>query len=362
MPVALLANGTVREARGFASSTKTSPSDDRELDVEEPDDAEGRREATDDSLDLGRGRGVERRRRQHAGRVAGVDAGLLDVLHDRRHVGVVPVAERVDVDLDRALEEAVDQDALLGPSRRRDRLVVVADLHVPPAEHVGRPHEHRVADRLGDLDRLRRRPAAIAQDGNGDVELVAERGKALAVLGEVDRVERRAEDPPAFCLDLARELERGLAPELDDDAVGQLAGADLEHLLDAERLEVEAVGRVVVGRDRLGVAVDHHGLEAERAVGLCGVDAAVVELDPLADPVRARAEDDDAAACPRSAWPRRPRPRSSRSSSRRPRPRRRTSRRAGRRAGPPSPAAWRARSPRSCRSAARSRRPRYPRA
>ena len=79
---------------------------------------------------------------------------------------------------------------------------------------------------------------------------------------------------------------------------GELAGADLEHLLRAERLEVEAVRRVVVGRDRLRVAVDHHGLVAERPEGLGGMDAAVVELDPLADPVRAGAEDDDAGFRP----------------------------------------------------------------
>ena len=65
-------------------------------------------------------------------------------------------------------------------------------------------------------------------------------------------------------------------------------------MLDVERLEVEPVGGVVVGRDRLRVAVDHHRLVAERAEALGGVDAAVVELDPLADPVRAGAEDDDA--------------------------------------------------------------------
>ena len=48
-------------------------------------------------------------RRQDACRVAGVDAGLLDVLHDAADVDVGSVAERVDVDLDRVFEEPVDQ-------------------------------------------------------------------------------------------------------------------------------------------------------------------------------------------------------------------------------------------------------------
>ncbi len=123
-------------------------------------------------------------------------------------------------------------------------------------------------------------------------------GEPLAVLREVDGVVRRPEDLVAGLLDRAGELERRLAAELDHDALGPLPVADGEHRLDVERLEVEPVGGVVVGRDGLRVAVDHHRLVAERAERLDGVDAAVVELDALADPVRAGAEDDDARPVP----------------------------------------------------------------
>ena len=71
---------------------------------------------------------------------------------------------------------------------------------------------------------------------------------------------------------------------------------DVEHVLERQRLEVEPVGRVVVGGDRLRVAVDHDRFHAELAQRERGVDAAVVELDPLADAVGARAQDDDLAA------------------------------------------------------------------
>ena len=53
-----------------------------------------------------------------------------------------------------------------------------------------------------------------------------EPAEALAVLGEVDGVERRAEDREAGRLDRARELERRLAAELDHDALRLLALAD----------------------------------------------------------------------------------------------------------------------------------------
>ena len=52
---------------------------------------------------------TERDGRQRARGVAGVDAGLFDVLHDAADVELGAVVERVDVDLDRVVEEAVDQ-------------------------------------------------------------------------------------------------------------------------------------------------------------------------------------------------------------------------------------------------------------
>ena len=88
----------------------------------------------------------------HAGRVAGVDAGLLDVLHDPGDADRLAVAERVDVDLDRVLEEAVEQQRVLlvgldvGLQVGVEVLGRVADLHRPAAEHVGGPDQQREAD------------------------------------------------------------------------------------------------------------------------------------------------------------------------------------------------------------------------
>ena len=89
-----------------------------------------------------------------------------------------------------------------------------------------------------------------------------------------------------------RELERRLPAELHDGAHRLLAPRDLHHVLQRERLEVEAVRGVVVGGDRLGVAIDHDGLDPRRAQGEAGLHAAVVELHTLADAVGPRAEDE----------------------------------------------------------------------
>jgi hypothetical protein len=102
-----------------------------------------------------------------------------------------------------------------------------------------------------------------------------------------------------------REVQRSLAAELHDHAVRLLLLADVQHVLERQRLEVELVGGVVVGRDRLGVGVDDDGVVALLAQREGGMNAAVVELDPLADAVGAAAEDDDvrplAARCSSSS-------------------------------------------------------------
>jgi hypothetical protein len=69
--------------------------------------------------------------------------------------------------------------------------------------------------------------------------------------------------------------------------------ADVEDVFEGEGFEEEFVGGVVIGGDGLGVGVDHDGLVAEFLECEGGVDAAVVELDALADSVRSAAEDDD---------------------------------------------------------------------
>ena len=87
-----------------------------------------------------------------------------------------------------------------------------------------------------------------------------------------------------------RELQRGLAAELHDDAGGLLALDNRHHVLEGERLEVEAIGNVVIGRDGFGIAIDHDGLEAGGLEREARMHAAVVELDALPDAIRAASE------------------------------------------------------------------------
>ena len=235
-----------------------------------------------------------------------MDAGLLDVLHDSADVELGSVVERVDVDLERVVEEPVDQQRR---ARADDRLLahpievvlerrgVVDDLHAAAAEHVARPHEHRVADRLGD----RRPPTAHRSPCRCAArEARPRRGCARTrrapPRGRSPRARFRGSGTPAASSPFASPsavwppsctITPTSSPDCDSAWMTSSTSSRVE------RLEVEPVARVVVGRHGLRVAVDHDRLEAGVVQREAGVHAGVVELDALPDAVRARAEDDD---------------------------------------------------------------------
>ena len=271
---------------------------------------------------------AERVRRQHAGRVARVDAGLLDVLHDAADPDVLAVADRVDVDLDRVLQEAVEVDLALGPHPARGSRRARRPSRRSPSP--GRPARSSGARAAGSRPRARRRAprsasCAVAYGGAFAPISASSAWKRPRSSARSIESTLRAEQRHARLGEAGRELERRLAAELDDHALGLLDLDDPEHVLERQRLEVQAVGGVVVGRDRLRVAVDHHGVATGLAHGHRGVHAAVVELDALPDPVGSGAEDHHAGAVAAThlvARPRAPRPSSSTASRRRTRRRR----------------------------------------
>ena len=235
--------------------------------------------------------------RRDAGRgVAGVNTGLLDMLQDTADVDRFAVAQSVDVGLDRTLQEAVQVHRVVGANARSlghviaQMLGVVGDHHAAAAQHVARTHQQRVADVRGHgLGLLKR--GGLARRRVHDAQLVEQSGEALAILGKVDGIGLGAHNVHAALLEHARQLKRSLAAERHHDAVGSLNIDDIHDVLVGERLKVQAVGRVVVGRDGLGVAVDHDGLEAAGRQRVARVHAAVIELDTLANAVGAGAQD-----------------------------------------------------------------------
>src|SRR6185295_8899371 len=109
----------------------------------------------------------------------------------------------------------------------------VTHAHRTPTEHVRRANQDRVPDTFCDRPRLCLRPRDPPLWA-ADVETLEQGTEPFAVLGDVDGVERRADDLVAGGLQAARELQRCLAAELDRDPFGPFPLADRQDFLEPE--------------------------------------------------------------------------------------------------------------------------------
>ncbi len=299
----------------------------------------------------------QRLRRRHGGRVAGVDAHRVDVL-DRAHDDdvVLAVADDLELELppardglleqhlaDRALAQAAGDHRLELLGRARKPTAMTAERkrrpdHERQVQHAG--GEHRAGVLHARRDRARRHPQP---------HLRHRLGEQLAVFGAADRLVGGADQLDAELLEdagrvqVARQVERGLAAQRRQERVGPLAPQHRRRPLDVERFEVGAVGPAAVGHDRGRVRVDQHGADALGPEHPQRLAARVVELARLADDDRAGADHGDA----RDVRAPRQRPSVLRSRARRRTP----SGSAGRRAGRGSPRGGTAPTRPPCRSA-----------
>mmetsp|Transcript_7284 Transcript_7284/g.23990 ORF Transcript_7284/g.23990 Transcript_7284/m.23990 type:complete len:641 (-) Transcript_7284:2227-4149(-) len=266
-----------------------------QLQVERAADLELGRDLARDALDAPHRLDEELLRRQHERGVTRVDAGVLNVLGD----GVVEdgalARDSVHLDLLGALDELGDDYGVVGRHLARDgeealQVRVGEDnLHRGAGEDVRGPDEARVARRVAKGLRVGD-GGHLTPVGLVDADLVEDGGELVPVLRLVDVGRLGAEDVCARRLERQREVVWRLAADRDDDAEGGLVLVDVHHALGRDLLKVELVALVVVGRDRLGVEVDHDGAVAELAQCADARDGAPVELHRRADPVRAAAE------------------------------------------------------------------------
>ncbi len=75
--------------------------------------------------------------------------------------------------------------------------------------------------------------------------------------------------------------------------MGLLFLNDVHHILQGDRLEEQLVRGIIIGGDGLRIVIDNMGLYPLLSQGHDRMNGAVVELYPLADPDRARAQDED---------------------------------------------------------------------
>ena len=242
---------------------------------------------------------AEGNRGQGAGGVTGVNTGFLNVLHDAAQVQLLAVEESIHVNLDGVLKELVNQSRLRGRNLSSVLQVagqvslVVDDLHAAATQHVRGANQNRVTNLVGDaLSSLEGERGAVL--GRNQAALLQHASELAAILSQVDSLGGGAQNRHARILQGTSQLQRSLTAQLHEhthQAAGTTLGLDdLKHVLKGQRLEVQAGRDVIVGRNGLGVAVDHDSLVTERTQHHGSVHARVVELNTLTDTVRARTQ------------------------------------------------------------------------
>ncbi|RMU21617.1 hypothetical protein ALP35_05604 [Pseudomonas savastanoi pv. glycinea] len=230
-----------------------------------------------------------------------MNARLLDVLHDRANHHVSPVADRIDVHLDGTVQEVVQQHrAVVGHLNcfaqvTLEFVFLINDFHRAAAQYIGGTHHQRITD-------LRRSTNGFVFATHSgvwrltQVEALDHLLEALTVFGTVNGVRAGADDRHTGRFKGTCQFQRRLATVLDDHTFRLLDPDDFKHVFQGDRLEVQAVRGVVIGGNGFRVAVDHDGLVPVFTQRQGRVYTAVVELDTLADTVRATAEDHDLVA------------------------------------------------------------------
>ena len=169
-------------------------------------------------------------------------------------------------------------------------LLVVGEAAARAAQREGGTQHHRIADLRGDPDGLVDRRGHLGGK-HRLAQLLAQLLEQLAVLGALDRLERRAQNLDLALLQnallgqLHRQVQTRLATQPRNDGVGTFVADDLGDVLERQRLHVNLVGDMRVGHDGRGVRVGQHHFVTLLLEGHAGLRARIVELGdrPRAD-------------------------------------------------------------------------------
>ena len=278
---------------------------ERKLTVAAADDAERRddveRGAAEHLILLVR----QRERRSDDDAVARVDPDRIEVLHTADGDDVAArVAHGLKFDLFPAVDILLHQDL-------RDRRSVeprfcdgqkfflgIGDAAARAAERKGGAHDDRIADFFGNGKRATDVVCDIRGDGRL-ADLLHGRLEQFSVLGFVDRVGVRADQADvvfrkkALFVELHGDREPRLSAERGEQTIRLFFLNDALDRLDGQRLEVDLVGKRVIGHDRGGIGIDQHHVDARRAKHAARLRAGVVEFGRLPDDDRSGADDHD---------------------------------------------------------------------
>src|ERR1700722_5562948 len=238
---------------------------DRELDIDEPFNVQGPGDLFGIIFHGGHDQGSEVEGRQHGMTVTTVDTGRLNMLHDPHHVEILPVEDGVHFRFLTTVKEMIDQDLVAGDmfEQAHDCLfyffIIDDDPHPLTTQHIAGTHQNGIAYPVGHLYRL------VDIEGRsivgvGDIQLFQHIAKTAAVFRNIHAVKRGSDDLYALFRQLLRQLQRRLTSQLYDHPLRLLMFDDLPEMLPIDGLEIQLIGNIEIGGDRLRIAVDHYSL------------------------------------------------------------------------------------------------------
>ena len=118
-----------------------------------------------------------------------------------------------------------------------------------------------------------------------DTDLVQQTRELEPVLRRIDHLWRRTVDLDVLTVKRQCDVIWGLTTHGKNNTSRVLCVVDIQDGLQADILEVEPVGLIIVRTDGLGVVVHHHRLKTIVTKGSDGSDSAPVELDGRANTV-----------------------------------------------------------------------------
>ena len=226
--------------------------------------------------------------------------GLLNVFENTGDENILAITQHINIELGRVAQIAVNQNRTVAGYNHGlahialQLCVIIDDFHSAAAQNIGRANNHRKPDVGGNGARL------VGRAGNAvgwltQIEAFQQILKAVAIFSEINGVGVRAQNGNARLLKRLAQFQRGLAAKLHNDT-GQFPGLHFalqkfQHVFLRQRLEIQPVGSVVIGRDGLGITIDHNAFDLGVFQGKSGVAAAIIKLNALADAVWATAKD-----------------------------------------------------------------------
>ena len=162
------------------------------------------------------------------------------------------------------------------------------NLHRSATQNIRRTYHHRIAD----FCCLRDDVFGIAANRIlwlFQLQLMQQLLEAFAILRQINRIHRGADNRDTRLFQSMREFQWRLSAELHDDpfyrAIYRFRRNHFHHVFCGQRLKIKPVGRIVIGRNRFRITVNHDGLIARLFQRIGGMHTAIIELNPLTDAV-----------------------------------------------------------------------------